>query len=143
MYPLLISAATTIAGKVIDNWSAAKTAKAATTTENFAALLEKNSASTSSATAIRDSQIATLRQKLLDSPEVSTLLSTADPSKLPKLSLGSDGTLTAQSADGRTTTLQLSPDTAATARDLAALNATSTGTSATTRLDTSLVKAAA
>jgi len=143
MYPLLISAATSIASNVIDTWSSAKAAKAASTKENFAALLEKNGASGTTAASIRDTQIATLRQKLLSSPEVSTLLASADPSKQPTLSLAADGTLTAQTSDGRTASLQLSPDTAATARDLAALNATSTGTTAATRLDTTVVKATA
>lgn len=132
MYPLLISAASTIAGKLIDNWSSASTAKAATTTADFAALLEKNAASTSSAASIRETQIAALRQKLLDSPEVSTLLASADPAKQPALTLNVDGSLNAQTADGRTTALLLSPESAATARDLAALTASTTAT----RLDT-------
>jgi hypothetical protein len=90
MYPLLISAASTIASKLIDNWSTAKESKAATSTENFAALLEKNAASASTAASARETQIAALRQKLLDSPEVSTLIATADPSKQPTLTLGTD-----------------------------------------------------
>jgi len=128
MYPLLISAASTIASKLIDNWNTAKESKAATSTENFAALLEKNAASASTAASARETQIAALRQKLLDSPEVSTLIATADPSKQPTLTLGTDGTLTAQASDRRTTTLHLSPGTAATARELATLTASSTAT---------------
>lgn len=133
MYPLLISAASTIVGKVIDNWSSAKAAKAPTGTENFAALMEKSAASGPSAASVRETQIAALRQNLLNSPEVSTLLSTADPSKQPTLNLGTDGTLTAQAADGRTTPLLLSPGSAAIARELAKL----TASTAATRLETS------
>lgn len=126
MYPLLISAATTVASHVIENWQNARTAKAAEAGDSsakFAALLEKTSASGSTAASGRQTQIAALREKLLSSPEVSTLLASADPSRPPTLTIGADGTLNAQAAGGRTTAVALSPENAAIARNLAALGA--------------------
>jgi hypothetical protein len=129
MYPLLVSAATTLASHAIENWQNARTAKAAEAGDSaakFAALLEKTSAARPSAASGRQTQIATLRQQLLNCPEVSTLLASADPSKPPALTLGADGTLSAQAADGRTTTVALSPENASIARNLAALGASAT-----------------
>ncbi|MEQ1850281.1 MAG: hypothetical protein ABMA01_01690 [Chthoniobacteraceae bacterium] len=121
MYPLLVSAVSTIASNAIDTWLTSRASKAPASTENFAALLEKNAATPMSAAASRDTQILSLRQHLLDSPEVRTLLASADPAKQPVLSLAADGTLTAQTSDGRTTTVSLSPQSITTARHLAAL----------------------
>lgn len=121
MYPLLVSAVSTIASNAIDTWLNSRASKAPASTENFAALLEKNAAAPANAAASRDTQILGLRQKLLDSPEVRTLLASADPAKQPTLSLAADGTLTAQTSDGRTTTVPLSPESITTARQLAAL----------------------
>lgn len=134
MYPLLISAASTIASKVIDNWNTSKASKAATTTENFAAMLEKNAGTGATAASKLEAQISTLKEKLLNSPEVATLLASADPTKQPTLTLGSNGTLTAQTSDGRSTSILLSAETAATARDLAALTTSAGGS---TRIETS------
>lgn len=132
MYPLLISAATSLATTLIDKWSEARAAKAETTaattaatstaktsasTETFASSLSKSTAAST------DTQIAALRKRLLDSPEVRTLLASADPTKQPTLSLAADGTLTARAADGRTTTVTLSAETATAAKDLATLTA--------------------
>ena len=121
MYPILISAASSIASTLIDKWADARAAKAeskaVSSTENFATALGKSTAVTA------DTQIATLRQRLLDSPEVHTLLASADPAKQPALSLAADGTLSARMPDGRTTPVLLSPESAAAARELAALNA--------------------
>jgi hypothetical protein len=129
MYPLLISAASSVASTLIDKWAAAREAKAAATAApavNFASVLEKSGVSAT------DVKIATLRQRLLDSPEVHTLLASADPSKQPAISLGADGTLSARTADGRTTAITLSSDSAAAARELATLRAARTAPAATT-----------
>ena len=123
MYPLLVSAATTIATNLIDKWASAREAKAAAPTENFAAVLEKSSATQASAPASPEARVAALQQKLLDSPEVHTLLASADPAKQPTLSIAADGTLSARMPDGQTKPIQLSPETAAAARELAAMNA--------------------
>lgn len=121
MLPLLIPAVTSIASTLIDKWSAAHEAKAAAQvaapTENFATVLNKSAASAT------DTQIATLRQRLLDSPEVHTLLASADPAKQPTLSIGADGTVSARTADGRTTAITLSPESTAAAREFAKLTA--------------------
>jgi hypothetical protein len=121
MYPILISAASTIASNVIDSWLNSKAPKAAAPAENFAALLEKNAALPSTAAASTDAKITALRERLLDSPEVRTLLASADPAKQPTLTVGADGTVTARTSDGRTTIVTLSPESAAAARELAAL----------------------
>ena len=123
MYPLLVSAATTIASNLIDKWAAAREAKAAAPTENFAAVLEKTSVTQTAAPGGTEARVATLQQKLLDSPEVHTLLASADPAKQPTLSIAADGTLSASTPDGRTKPIQLSPENAAAARELAAMNA--------------------
>ena len=123
MYPLLISAASSLASTLIDKWAAAREAKApapAAPAENFATVLNKSSASAA------DTQIATLRQRLLDSPEIHTMLASADPSKQPAISLAADGTLSARTPDGRTTAITLSPEGAAAARELASLKAAKT-----------------
>ena len=124
MYPLLISAATSIASTLIDKFAAARESKAAAKVaapaESFATALDKSNAVTGG------TQIAALRQRLLDSPEVHTLLASADPAKQPALSLAADGTLSARTADGRTTAIALSPEAAATARSLASLTAANT-----------------
>ena len=121
MYPLLISAATSLASTLIDKWAEAREAKAAAQVaapkENFATVLKQSTASST------DTQIATLRQRLLDSPEIHTLLASADPAKQPTLSLGADGAVSARAADGRTTAITLSPEGAAAARELAKLTA--------------------
>lgn len=121
MYPLLISAATSLASTLIDKWTDVREAKAAAQAtapkENFAAVLSKSTASSA------DTQIATLRQRLLDSPEVHTLLASADPAKQPSLSIAADGTVSARTADGRTTALTLSPEGTAAAREIAKLTA--------------------
>jgi len=126
MYPLLISAGSSIATTLIDKWAAAKDSKVAATTENFAAVLNKSTATSA------ETQIASLRQKLLDSPEVHTLLAGADPAKQPVLSLSADGTLTARAVDGRTTNVLLSQETAATARELATVTAANAASKAAT-----------
>ena len=121
MIPLLIPAAASLATTLIDKWSAAREAKSAAQVaapkENFATVLNK---STASAT---DTQIAALRQRLLDSPEVHTLLASADPAKQPAISVGADGSLSARTPDGRTTAITLSPEGTAAARELARLTA--------------------
>lgn len=127
MYPLLVSAATTIASNLIDKWAAAREAKAAAPTESFAAVLEKSSVLQTAAPGGPEARVAALRQKLLDSPEVHTLLASADPMKQPTLSLGAGGTLSASTPDGRIMPIQLSPESAAAARELAA-TASTTGT---------------
>ena len=121
MLPLLIPAVTSIASTLIDKWADAREAKAATQVaapkENFATVLNKSAASAT------DTQIAALRQRLLDSPEIHTLLASADPAKQPALSIGADGTVSARTADGRTTAITLSAESSATARELAKLTA--------------------
>ena len=121
MYPLLISAATSLASTLIDKWADAREAKAAAQVtapkENFDTVLNKSSASAA------DTQIATLRQRLLDSPEIHTLLASADPAKQPALSISADGAVSARTADGRTTAITLSPEGTAAARELAKLTA--------------------
>ena len=137
MYPLLISAATSVATTLIDKWAEARAArtetKAATSTEKSSASTETFATTLGKSTAdTTDTQIAALRKRVLDSPEVRTLLASADPTTQPTLSLAGDGTLTARSADGRTTTVALSPENATAAKDLATLTAAkvvSTGTS--------------
>ena len=124
MYPLLISAGSSLATTLIDKWAAAKESKPAASTANFAATLSKSTAAST------ETQITSLRQKLLDTPEVQTLLGSADPAKQPTLSLSADGTLTARSVDGRTTPVLLSQETAASARELATLTAASTAAKA-------------
>ena len=123
MYPLLISAASSIATSLIEKWADSRESKVAAPKENFAAVLEKSAAVRAGSPGSADTQIAALRQRLLDSPEIRTLLASADPAKQPALSLAADGTLTSRAADGRTTNVQLSPESAATARELAALSA--------------------
>ena len=122
MYPLLISAVSSIASSLIEKLAASAQTKVAAPAENFAAVLEKSAAVRAGSPGSGDTQIAALRQRLLDSPEVRTLLASADPAKQPALSLSADGTLTARSADGRTTNILLSPESAATARELVALS---------------------
>ncbi len=130
MYPLLISAATSLASTLIDKWADAREAKAAAQVtapkENFAAVLNKSTASST------DSQIATLRQRLLDSPEVHTLMASADPAKQPALSIAADGTVSARTADGRTSAITLSPEGTAAAREIAKLTAQKNTPAATT-----------
>ena len=121
MYPLLVSAISAIASNVIDRMAASAQSKVAAPAANFATVLEKSAAARTGSTTGGDSQVAALRQRLLDSPEVRTLLSSADPAKQPALSIAADGTLTARAADGRATTVLLSPESAAVARQLAAL----------------------
>jgi len=117
MYPLLIAAVSSATSTLIDKITTPAPPKVAAPAENFAATLQKSAAANTPA-----AQIASLRQRLIESPEVATLLASADPAKQPALSLSPDGTLTARTLDGRTSVIPLSPDTAATARQLAALS---------------------
>lgn len=128
MYPLLVSAVSAIATNLIDKWAASGESKVAAPAENFVAVLEKSAAVRAGAPVGGDTQIAALRGRLLDSPEVRTLLASADPAKQPTLSIAADGTLTASTTDGRTTPVLLSPESAAAARELAALTAATAAT---------------
>ncbi len=132
MLPLLIPAATTLASTLIEKWADVREAKiaaqaqAAAPKQDFATVFNK------STTSVTDTQIAALRQRVLDSPEVHTLLASADPAKQPALSLSADGTITARTPDGRTSTITLSPEGTATARELAKLTAQKNSPLATT-----------
>lgn len=129
MYPLLISGVASVASNLIDRWSQASARASAAKAVKFDELLKQATGPAGTATSkvtpssTFQSQVVSLRAQLLDSPEVRSLLGTCDPTQPPTLHLSPDGKLSAQSANGESKSIALTPETAALARQLSALTA--------------------
>jgi hypothetical protein len=126
MTPLLVSAIASTAGNLIEKWASAGERKAEVQSANFQEMLNKTAGAGRSGQAktpqdSRMEAIAKLRAELLDAPEVRLAIDSADPSKPVGIELGPDGKLYASAPGRAPQAIQLAPDTAAAARELAAL----------------------
>lgn len=127
MYPLLVSGIASVASNLLDTWSRASERKTAAEVVKFQDLLDrvvgpaKAAGAGAGAVSPLEARIAELRTRLLDAPEVRTLVDSSDPSKAPTLQVGPDGKLVAQTAGGLQKTLTLSPENEALAQELARL----------------------
>ena len=129
MYPLLVSGIASVASDLLDTWSRASERKAETERVKFQDVLDrvvgpaKAAGSGAVAKAVNpiEARIAELRARLLDAPEVRTMLDAGDPSKPLTLQLGSDGKLVAQAAGGQPRALLLSAENEALAQELSRL----------------------
>ena len=132
MYPLLISAATTLGSKLIDSYQQAAERRQAVAGEKFDRLmshLEAHSASSTSGAASaagaavnpQVNRLKQLQQQLLESPELSSAIQSTDPTKPLSLQVSPEGKVTIQSGDRPARTVSLGPETAQKARELGAL----------------------
>jgi hypothetical protein len=128
MHPLLVSAVASTAGNFLDRWARGAGAPAtAPTTTSFQSVLDAKTSATAptplvkSAAELTRDRVAKLRDELLEAPEIRAVLDTADPTKPAKLSLTPDGRVLCATPGRDARPLQLAPDTAAVARELAAL----------------------
>lgn len=132
MYPLLVSGITSVATRLIDNWSQSAERKAETERVKFQEVLDRvvgpaKTAAAAAATKVVSpiaARIEELRAALLDSPEVRSYFETADPTNPATLQLDENGQMTIQNLNGWPRTLTLSGDAQNQARELARLLAT-------------------
>ena len=125
MYPLLVSAIASTAGNLLERWTAGAERKEATRAAEFRELMDKITASAKpSAAAVasaRQGHAASLQTQLLDAPEIRSILDSADPAKPVTIRIAQDGTVLAQPPGREPQAIQVSPETAAVARELASL----------------------
>jgi hypothetical protein len=125
MYPLLVSAIASTAGNLLERWSAGAERKAEVRSAEFRALMDKIAGSSkpngASAASERQDRLESLQSRLLDAPEVRSILDSADPSKPVTIRIAQDGTVLAQAPGREPQAIQVSPETAAVARELASL----------------------
>ncbi len=132
MYPLLISAATTLGSKLIDSYQRAAERREAVSGEKFDRLmshLEAQSAGTMSGASAAAgaavnpqlNRLKQLQQQLLESPELKSAIQSTDPTKPLSLQVSPEGKVTIQSGDSPARTVSLGPETALKARELGAL----------------------
>jgi hypothetical protein len=117
MYPLLVTAATHLAGNLIDRLTAPKAEPAAQSAVPFSSVLQGAQNGAPAAGLNRSQMMAALRQRLLNSPELQALAA-ADPSKMAAVTITPQGAVQVPGSDGRSVNLALSPGTAAIAREL-------------------------
>jgi hypothetical protein len=132
MYPLLISAATTLGSKLIDSFQQAAERKQAVAGERFDRLmshLETQAAGATSGVAPAPgaavnpqvNRLKQLQQQILDSPELKAAIQSTDPTKPLNLQVSPEGKVTIQSGESPARTVSLGPETAQKARELGAL----------------------
>ncbi len=113
MYPLLVTAIASTASNLLERWSAAAAShKPAPSAAEFHEVLDKVAASSPSAT-------ASLRARLLDAPEIHSILDAADPAKPVAIQVAQDGTVIAHEPGRDPRAIAVSPETAELARKLA------------------------
>jgi hypothetical protein len=132
MYPLLISAATTLGSKLIDSFQQAAERKQAVAGERFDRLMSHLETQAPGAThgvapapgaAVNPqvNRLKQLQQQILDSPELKAALQSTDPTKPLNLQISPEGKVTIQSGESPARTVSLGPETAQKARELGAL----------------------
>lgn len=113
MYPLLVTAIASTASSLLERWSAAAAAhKPAPSAAGFREVLDKVAAPSQAAP-------ASLRARLLDAPEIRSILDAADPAKPVAIQVAQDGTVFAHEPGRDPRAIAVSPETAEVARQLA------------------------
>jgi hypothetical protein len=124
MHPLLVSAAANAAGNFLDRWSRGPGPAPVANGPGFEKALDRASGVAKPAATPETNALtlaARLRQQLLDSPEVRSILDSSDPSKPPTIEVAPDGKVLAASPGRDPKALLLSPETAELARSITAL----------------------
>ena len=124
MAPILLNAATTLAGNLIDGISdqlapsTAKKTDAAAGNVTFASALAQAQATPAVATPTPADQQAALTSSLMSSPEVKTALATVNPSQSVQLEISAAGGVSLRNANGSVHALNVSDNTRAMATQL-------------------------
>jgi len=143
MHPILVSAVADTAGNLLDRWvrrSGDAQASASLPQADFQTIMDGKKGTATATTAAKSAaelqrdRVARLRADLLDAPEVRAILDTADPTKPPVLSLTPDGRLLVRQSGYDPKPILLSPESAATARELASLTAAPAGSSVSAQI---------